>query len=82
MRPIEPATELDLEIRLLVGRRGDIVQAQTQRLSRMRDQSPGYRLLAASCAMLGDSEAADLYVRKAKEIHPDFRVTGRVARCR
>ena len=37
LRPIEPATELDLEIRLLVGRRSDIVQAQTQRLSRMRD---------------------------------------------
>ena len=37
LRQIEPATELDLEIRLLVSRRGDIVQAQTQRLSRMRD---------------------------------------------
>ena len=37
LRPIEPATELDLEIRLLVRRRSDIVQAQTQRLSRMRD---------------------------------------------
>jgi hypothetical protein len=37
LRPIEPATELDREIRLLVGRRSDIVQAQTQRLSRMRD---------------------------------------------
>jgi hypothetical protein len=37
LRPIEPATELDLEIRLLVSRRGDIMQAQTQRLSRMRD---------------------------------------------
>jgi transposase len=37
LRPIEPATELDLEIRLLAGRRSDIVQAQTQRLSRMRD---------------------------------------------
>lgn len=33
----EPATELDLENRLLVSRGGDIVQAQTQRLSRMRD---------------------------------------------
>lgn len=37
LRPIEPATELDREIRLLAGRRSDIVQAQTQRLSRMRD---------------------------------------------
>ena len=37
LRSIEPATELDPEIRLLVSRRGDIVQASTQRLSRMRD---------------------------------------------
>ena len=37
LRPIEPAFELDLEIRLLASRRGDIVQAQTQRLFRMRD---------------------------------------------
>jgi hypothetical protein len=37
LRQIEPATELDLGIRLMVSRRGDIVQAQTQRLSRMRD---------------------------------------------
>ena len=37
LRPIETAAELDLEVRLLVSRRGDIVQAQTQRLSRMRD---------------------------------------------
>ena len=41
LRPIEPAAELDLEIRLLVSRRGDIVQAQTQRLSRMRDRLVG-----------------------------------------
>ena len=37
LRPIEAASELDLEIRLLVSRRADIVQAQTQRLSRMHD---------------------------------------------
>jgi len=37
LRRIEPATEIDLEIRLLVSRRGDLVQAQTQRLSRMHD---------------------------------------------
>jgi len=37
LRPIEPATELDLEIRLLVGRRRDLVAAQTQRLSRLHD---------------------------------------------
>lgn len=37
LRKIEPATELDLEIRLLVSRRGDLVQAQTQRLARMHD---------------------------------------------
>ena len=37
LRTIEPATQLDLEIRLLVGRRHDLVQAQTQRISRLRD---------------------------------------------
>jgi transposase len=37
LRPIAPASELDLEIRLLVGRRRDLVHAQTQRLSRLHD---------------------------------------------
>jgi transposase len=37
LRAIEPGTELDIEIRLLVGRRRDLVQAQTQRLSRLHD---------------------------------------------
>jgi DNA-binding SARP family transcriptional activator/tetratricopeptide (TPR) repeat protein len=44
-------------------------------VSRMRDQSPAYRLLAASWAMLGDRELASEYVRKTKEIHPEFRVS-------
>jgi transposase len=37
LRPIETATELDLEIRLLVGRRHDLVSAQTQRIARLHD---------------------------------------------
>jgi len=37
LRPILPARELDLEIGLLVGRRGDLVAAQTQRLGRQHD---------------------------------------------
>jgi transposase len=37
LRRIEPATEINLEIRLLVGRRRDLVHAQTQRLARMHD---------------------------------------------
>lgn len=37
LRPIEAAGELDLDIRLLVGRRRDLVQAQTQRLARLHD---------------------------------------------
>jgi len=45
-------------------------------MSRMRDQSPAFRLLAASCAMLGEREKAADYVRKAKDIHPDFNVEG------
>lgn len=37
LRAIEPETELDLEIRLLVGRRRDLVDGQTQRVARMHD---------------------------------------------
>jgi transposase len=37
LRPIGPANELDLELRLLVGRRRDLVEAQTQRLARLHD---------------------------------------------
>lgn len=37
LRPIEPASERDLEIRLLVGRRRDLVDTQTQRLARLHD---------------------------------------------
>lgn len=37
LRPIEPLTELDAEIRLLVGRRRDLVRDQTRRLTRLRD---------------------------------------------
>jgi transposase len=37
LRPILPARELDLEIRLLAGRRSDLVAAQTQRLGRQHD---------------------------------------------
>ena len=65
LRPIQPAAELDLEIRLLVSRRGDIVQAQTQRLSRMRDlpvgMFPGLEAcldLKTSATWRSDCEAA------------------------
>ena len=37
LRAIEPVTELDLELRLLVGRRRDLVGGQTQRLGRLHD---------------------------------------------
>lgn len=37
LRPVEAATEINLEIRLLVGRRRDIVTAQIQRLARLHD---------------------------------------------
>lgn len=36
LRPIEPLTELDAEIRLLVGRRRDLVRDQTRRITRLR----------------------------------------------
>ena len=37
LRAIEPATELDAEIRLLVGRRRELVGDQTRRVNRLRD---------------------------------------------
>lgn len=37
LRPIEGPGEIDLDLRLLVGRRRDLVDAQTQRLSRLHD---------------------------------------------
>ena len=37
LRGIEPLSEIDLELRLLAGRRRDLVVAQTQRLARMHD---------------------------------------------
>lgn len=37
LRPIEPLTELDAEIRLLVGRRRDLMRDQVRRISRLRD---------------------------------------------
>jgi Transposase len=37
LRPIQPASELELELRLLVGRRGDLQVEQTRRLARLHD---------------------------------------------
>lgn len=37
LRPIVPEAELDLDIRLLVGRRRDLVKDQTRRIGRLRD---------------------------------------------
>ncbi|NJP35775.1 IS110 family transposase [Micromonospora thermarum] len=37
LRPVEPATEADSELRLLVGRRRELVVDQTRRISRLRD---------------------------------------------
>jgi transposase len=37
LRPIQPPTELELELRLLVGRRGDLQGEQTRRLARLHD---------------------------------------------
>jgi tetratricopeptide (TPR) repeat protein len=43
-------------------------------MSRMRDQTPALRLLAASWGMLGDQNRAGKYARMTKEIHPDFNI--------
>ncbi len=41
LRPIEAPTELDAELRLLAGRRGDLVEEQTRRLARLHDLLAG-----------------------------------------
>ena len=41
LRPIEGATELDAELRLLAGRRRDLVEEQTRRLARLHDLLAG-----------------------------------------
>ena len=43
-------------------------------MSRMRNNSPALRLMAASWAMLGNREKAAECVKEAKYIHPDFSV--------
>ncbi len=45
-------------------------------MSHMRDQSAAYRLMAACYAMLGDREHARMFVKKTKDIHPDFTISG------
>ncbi len=40
----------------------------------MHDQTPAYRLLAASWARLGERERAGQYVQKVMDVHPDFSV--------
>lgn len=37
LRPVQPDRELDIELRLLVGRRGDLVTDATRRAARLRD---------------------------------------------
>jgi DNA-binding SARP family transcriptional activator/tetratricopeptide (TPR) repeat protein len=44
-------------------------------LSRMKDQTAVFRLLAASHAMLGERDQARDYVRRARDENPDFEVT-------
>lgn len=55
-----------------LGRYSDAIEC----LSRMRDPSPAYRLMAAAWAKLGDREQAQRYVRMTRENHPDFSVKG------
>ena len=45
-----------------------------QTLRRMRDNSEGHRLLAASHALLGQSDEAERHARAVMEVHPNFTV--------
>ena len=75
LRPIEPATELDLEIRLLVGRRRDLVDAQTQRLG--APARPARRHLSRAW-----SACLDLTTKGAAASADPLRHAGRAARRR
>ncbi len=72
LREIEPVTELDLEIRLLVSHRGDIVQAQIQHISRMRDLLTGI--------IPGLEACLDLKTKGAAASADQIRHAGRIAR--
>ena len=43
-------------------------------LAKMADRTPAFRLMAMTWAMKGDQIQARFFMRKTKEIHPDFRV--------
>jgi transposase len=69
LRPVEPATEIDLEIRLLAGRRRDLVEAQTQRLARLHDLLVGIFPGLEACLDLktkGPLHLLTLYVTPAE----------------
>ena len=75
LRRIEPATEVDVEIRLLVSRRGDLVQAQTQRLSRMRDLLVGIFPGLEACLDLKTKGPLHLLTRYVT--HSELRAAGK-----
>ena len=75
LRRIEPATEIDLEIRVLVSRRGDLVQAQTQRLSRMHDLLVGVFPGLEACLDLKTKGPLHLLTRYVT--HSELRATGK-----
>lgn len=75
LRRIEPATEIDLEIGLLVSRRGDLVQAQTQRLSRMHDLLVGIFPGLEACLDLKTKGPLHLLTRYVT--HSELRAAGK-----
>ena len=51
-------------------------QEAVKAISRMSDQSPAYKLFAASWAMIGDMHKAGSYAEKVRQIYPNFSVDG------
>ena len=49
-------------------------EAALVHLTQMREPAPAYRLIAACNAMLGHASVTLDFVRKALEVHPDFRI--------
>lgn len=75
LRRIEAATEIDLKIRLLVSRHGDLVQAQTQRLSSTHDLLVGIFPGLEACLDLKTKGPLHLLTRYAT--HSELRTAGK-----
>src|SRR4051794_27310566 len=77
LRPVDEITELEIAIRLVVGRRNDLVQEQTRRLSRLRDLLVGIH--PGLERVLDPTNKASQWLITRYVTAPEIRAAGRVA---